>query len=309
MHAMEMDGLTENPHTLRATGRLCLPRKDYKPSKDLASQTKEMEHLEVCIEILAVGSELCFGRVYDTNSFWIADQMTQLGAIVQRITCVRDRVQDICSVIKEALSRRPHFIILTGGLGPTPDDLTIDSLSRLLGIELVAQKGILEAIARRRKVGVHDLTSNQVRMARSLKGADCLPNPVGSAPLTIIDVRETTIVTLPGPPREMKACFASYIPERVRKKTHCQSAAQRVIVKRYESEISQNIETIMNSIPGVYLKPLVAQYQRERGLPIDIVAFAENKEGCTRKILEAIAQLKKSGDIERVEIDEPASSK
>jgi molybdenum cofactor synthesis domain-containing protein len=281
---------------------------EHKLSEGLTSQTEEMDHLEINVEIFAIGSELCFGRVYDTNSFWIANQMTQLGATVQRIACVRDRVEDICSVVGEALNRRPHFIVLTGGLGPTRDDLTIVSLSRLLDIEIVAQKGILEAIARRKGVEVSDLRSSQIRMARSLKGAECLPNPVGSAPLTIFNRDETTIVLLPGPPREMKACFTSHVLTRVRERTRYQSVAQRIIVKKYESEISEKTEMIMSSIPGVYLKPLVAQYKRERGLPIDIVAFAESKESCMRKLSEAITQLRKSENNEEFEIADCASS-
>ena len=82
--------------------------------------------MRVRVEIYAIGNELCYGRVYDTNSFWIADRVTQLGAIVKRITVIPDDIERICGALRDALNRRPHFIVLTGGLGPTADDLTID---------------------------------------------------------------------------------------------------------------------------------------------------------------------------------------
>ncbi len=72
--------------------------------------------MTVQAEILAIGDELCYGRVYDTNSFWLADQVTRLGAIVSRITCVRDDVESISSILKEILSRKPQLIFITGGL-------------------------------------------------------------------------------------------------------------------------------------------------------------------------------------------------
>ncbi|UCE15955.1 MAG: hypothetical protein JSV12_08915 [Candidatus Bathyarchaeota archaeon] len=259
------------------------------------------EHqLKVYIEIFAIGNELCYGRVYDTNSFWIADQATQLGARVQRITCVPDMVEDICMALEDALSRKPHIIILTGGLGPTSDDLTIEALSRLMGVEIETHEEILRAVAEREDVP--EDYPPLVKMTRSLKEATCFPNPVGWAPVTLIDKGETTIVALPGPPEEMRACFQEYLAKRISEKTHYRSVSKQILVRMYESQISLITDRIMKSMSGIYLKPLVGEYLEEKGLPVDIVAFAEDEKGCRVRMKEAIDMLRKlvaqkSGDL------------
>ncbi len=245
------------------------------------------------MEIIAIGSELCYGRIYDTNSFWIADQLTQLGAAVQRITCVPDKMEDICAVFEEALKRQPDFIISTGGLGPTFDDLTIEALSRVTGKEIVTDRKILRSMAQRRKTKVEELPPNLVRMARTIKGATCLTNPLGLAPVTIINCGKTIIIALPGPPREMKACFNEHIVPIISRRTRYRSVARRVIVKMFESKVSILTNQVMQEIPAVYMKPLVGEFDREKGLPIEIIVFAISEEECNAKMKRAIEGLRR----------------
>jgi len=246
---------------------------------------------QICIEILAIGSELCYGRVYDTNSFWIAEQATQLGAKVQRITIVRDDLDAICVSLQEAMSRNPRFIIITGGLGPTSDDLTIEALSKIFRLNIITSKQILKVMAKRAGVPVKNLSLPFVKMARTLDKAECLPNPVGWAPVTIIKWRSTTIAALPGPPKEAKACFIKHLAKRIQKETNCESECRRFIVKMYESQIFPIIEEIMKNIPGTYLKPLVSKFEKDKGLPVDIIVFAKNKKACQKKIQKVIKWL------------------
>ena len=249
--------------------------------------------MEIHAEIFAIGNELCYGRVYDTNSFWIADQVTRLGAKVQRITCVPDSIADICTVVKEAVSRTPHFIILSGGLGPTPDDLTIEAVSKIFNLPVVTRVEILQLMAARRGVPLDQLPPNLVRMARSLEGAECLPNPLGWAPVTLIKNSDTTIITLPGPPAEMNACFNEYIAKRIRERTPYESISKRVAVTMAESRISPIIEEIMKNTPGTYLKPLVSEYQRDKNLlPVEVIVFAEDEEACRKKMKETQERLR-----------------
>ena len=248
--------------------------------------------LSIRVEIIAIGSELCYGRIYDTNSFWIADQLTQLGAIVQRITCVPDKMEDICAVFKESLKRQPDFIISTGGLGPTFDDLTIESLSKVTEKEVIIDKRILKLMAERRGVTVRELSRNLVKMARTVKGAKCLANPLGWAPTTIINYGKTMIIALPGPPREMKACFNEHVAPIISRRTHYRSIGRRVLVKMFESRVSMLTNRVMQEIPAVYIKPLVGEFDRERGLPIEIVVFAINEEECDEKMKRTIEDLR-----------------
>jgi len=250
--------------------------------------------LEIRVEIFAIGKELCYGRVYDTNSFWIADQVTQLGAKVQRITCVPDSVSDICGALREAINRNPDFIILTGGLGPTSDDLTIEALSGLLSLKVATDKEILRLMADRRGVPVDQLPPNLIKMAHSLEGAECLSNPVGWAPVTAVKRSHLTIAALPGPPVEMKACFNEHLAKRIRGETGYESSSGRVFVSMYESQVFPIVEEIMQKVPGTYLKPLVSEYQRDKGLPVEIIAFARDKDACQRKLEETIKRLRES---------------
>ncbi len=246
---------------------------------------------KVCVEIFAIGNELCYGRIYDTNSFWIAERATQLGAGVQRITCVPDDIGTISSSIREAMTRGAHFIITTGGLGPTADDLTIEALSKVFDLEVITCRHILESMAERRKTPIDELTPNLVRMAHSLKGAGCFPNPLGWAPVTIVKNGGATVVALPGPPQEVRACFEAYLAERIHEKTGCVSESRRVIVKMFESQVSPLTEALMKSIPRVYLKSLVSEFIKDKGLPVDIIVFAEAKADCQKKMDETIKKL------------------
>ncbi len=144
-------------------------------------------------EILAIGDELCYGRVYDTNSFWLADQVTRLGVIVRRIVCVRDDSEEICAVLRDILDRKPCFIFITGGLGPTEDDKTIEALSKLTGRLLVIDQNILKNMANKRNLSLSQLMPRHFKMSTTIEGAQCLLNPVGWAPLTILQIGETVV--------------------------------------------------------------------------------------------------------------------
>jgi len=248
--------------------------------------------LDVCVEIFAIGNELCYGRVYDTNSFWIADQATRLGAKVRRITCVPDIVEEICAALEDTLDRKPDFIILTGGLGPTADDVTIECLSKVIGVKIENNNEIFQALAEREGVTSDDYPSI-AKMTRSLKGATCFPNPIGWAPMTLIDKNGTTLVALPGPPEEMKACFAEYLAERISERTRYRSISKRILVRMYEDQASSITDEIMKKIPGTYLKPLVGDYHQETGLPVDITVFAEDEKVCRLRMRETMKKLRK----------------
>jgi molybdenum cofactor synthesis domain-containing protein len=233
-------------------------------------------------EIIAVGDELCYGRIYDKNSFWIADQLTQLGVMAQRITCIRDDSDKICNVLKEAVNRKPAFIFITGGLGPTEDDKTMEGLMKLTGRNVIIDQNILSIIAKKRKAFQGPLKPGHYKMTSTLEGAECLPNPVGWAPLTILRLIETTIFVLPGPPREMQACFNKYISSEVQKVSNYHSITKRLIVTMFESEITPLINEVLKTIREAYIKPLVSEYDPTLGLPIEVVIFGMNEEACQK---------------------------
>ncbi len=247
---------------------------------------------KVRVEIVAIGDELCYGKVYDTNSFWIADQVTRRGAFVQRIVCVRDEVSGISSVLKDALRRKPRFIFITGGLGATADDKTREALSAVTGRRIVRRPDILEFIGKRRNVSVQKLPPHFAISTSSLEGAKCLPNPAGVSPVTIIDRGPTEIIALPGPPREVYACFAAHLAHMVQKVTGYNSTSRRVIIPMHESELTPLMTKVMREIPGTYVKALVGEYTRDSGMPVEVMAFAPTEEFCRKTCDTAVEKLR-----------------
>jgi len=248
--------------------------------------------LPTTAEIFAIGDELCYGKVYDTNSFWLADQLTRRGVLVQSITCIRDSKEEICGTVRDSLDRSPAFLLITGGLGPTQDDLTLSALAELSGRAVVTSELVLKIMSERRKVSVSSLNPGQMKMASTLEGAECLPNPVGWAPVTILKLGKSTIISMPGPPREVQACFNELLAKRIEDTTGFRRYGKRVRVTIFESELAPLVLEVAKTIEGVYLKPLVSESSREQGLPVEVLAFDRSDEGCHRKYEAAVAKLK-----------------
>jgi len=258
-------------------------------------------------EIIAIGDELCYGKVYDTNSFWIADQITRRGVLVQRIVCVRDDLDDICSVLREAFNRRPRFIFITGGLGPTNDDMTREALSIVTGRKIVKRPDMLNYIAEQRKLPVENLPPHYAKITSSLEGATCFPNPVGVAPVTAIEQNGIQVFSLPGPPREVYACFEAHLAVIIQKATMYHSLSRRVLVRMYESELAPLIADVMKENPGTYIKALVGEYEKEAGMPVEIMAFGPSHEKCREiceKALKMLSQLVADKGKNLIEISE-----
>ncbi len=240
-------------------------------------------------EILAIGDELCYGRVYDTNSFWIADQVTRLGVIVNRIICVRDDLDDICSVLQEVLDRHPRFVFITGGLGPTDDDKTLEALARFTGHKVVVSEAVLKIMAERRNIPLSQFQARQRKMSSTLEGADCLPSPVGWAPLTVLRWGEAILFTMPGPPKEVQSCFTTYVIDIIQKVTQIHSLAKRLRIEMRELELSPIVNQIAKTFPDVYIKPLVSEYVPERGMAVEVIVFGDEEASCQRKYSEMLA--------------------
>ena len=153
-------------------------------------------------EIIAVGSELLTASRLDTNSLAITERLRALGIALRAKTVVGDRASDLAAVFRGALGRA-DLVILTGGLGPTDDDLTRDVVARELERELVEDPAITDAIRQRfarRGLVMPEINRRQAMVPR---GATVLPNPHGTAPGLWVEAGDQIVVLLPGPPREL----------------------------------------------------------------------------------------------------------
>lgn len=154
-------------------------------------------------EIIAVGSELLTPTRVDTNSLFLTRRLNECGLRVLRKVVVGDRPEDIRESLLAAL-RVSEVIILTGGLGPTNDDLTREVVSETLGRQLSLDPGLLESLQNRYSSRGMRMTPNNQRQATVPEGAQVIQNPNGSAPGIFIKEKEALIFLLPGPPHELQ---------------------------------------------------------------------------------------------------------
>jgi nicotinamide-nucleotide amidase len=167
-------------------------------------------------EIIAIGSELVSGQSLDTNSQWLSRGLAGLGIAVHYHTTLGDILDENVDALKIALGRA-ELIVLSGGLGPTQDDLTREALAAVAGVSLVEDAGSLEAIAamfaRRNRVMAE---RNKVQALLPL-GAEPLPNRVGTAPGLWMRLGGATVACLPGVPGEMRIMFDEQVVPRLRR--------------------------------------------------------------------------------------------
>jgi nicotinamide-nucleotide amidase len=154
-------------------------------------------------EIIAVGSELLGWSRLDTNSLFVTEKLAALGIEVKGKAVVGDDRERLRAVFDDAL-RRADLVVLTGGLGPTDDDLTREVVAGALALPMVEDPEITATIARRFSRRGLQMPEVNRRQAMVPRGATVLPNPHGSAPGLFIEADDKVIVLLPGPPRELQ---------------------------------------------------------------------------------------------------------
>jgi nicotinamide-nucleotide amidase len=183
-------------------------------------------------EIIAIGSELLTPFRQDTNSLYLTEKLNQLGVEVVIKTIVGDSRSRLVSVAQHALFRS-DLVIFMGGLGPTEDDLTRESVAEALGLELHRSEELLEKLRQRFAARGYKLTPNNFQQADVISGASVLPNPNGTAPGQWItgqyEGRDRLIILLPGPPFELRAMFEEQCVDRLRAKLPPAYIATRVL--------------------------------------------------------------------------------
>jgi nicotinamide-nucleotide amidase len=167
-------------------------------------------------EIIAVGSELLTPYRLDTNSLWLTDELNKIGIRVIHKAVVGDSRDEMRSSFRHALDRA-DLIIASGGLGPTDDDRTRETVSELLGRKLHMNEGIVREIQERFRRFARTMPEINKRQAMVPEGATILPNPRGTAPALWLEADGHIIVLLPGVPHELKSIFESEVRPRLTK--------------------------------------------------------------------------------------------
>lgn len=260
------------------------------------------------LEIVCVGNELLIGKVVNTNASWLGKRVTSLGLDVKRITVVADNVSEMAMVFNEVLSRKPSFIITTGGLGPTFDDKTFQGIAKALGRNLEVNQEALQMVKRKyaeyakvKDVTDEEMTPPRIKMATIPQGTLPIPNPVGTAPGIKAEIDQTILVVLPGVPAEMAAIFEVSVLPMLREATGDSGFYELSIHAGdlMESVVAPLIDIVMHSNPLVYIKshpkgkegkPFIELHLSTSGKPVE-----KPYERLTKAADELSVLIKKSG--------------
>ncbi|MGB3788238.1 MAG: competence/damage-inducible protein A [Phormidesmis sp.] len=246
-------------------------------------------------EIICVGTELLLGDILNSNVQYLAQQLASLGIAHHYQTVVGDNPTRIKQAVAIACDRA-HLIILTGGLGPTPDDLTLASLAEFFDIPLIERPEIVTNLEEKFAKRGQTLTQTSRRQALLPEGADILPNPVGSAPGVIWLPRlGLTVMTFPGVPWEMKAMWEMTAAPYLR----ANGWANGVIHSRTlnfwgigESALAQKVESLLATD-----NPTVAPYALGGKVILRISARAESVAAANELIDPVATQIRElTGD-------------
>jgi nicotinamide-nucleotide amidase len=198
--------------------------------------------------IIAVGTEMLTPFRVDTNSLFITERLNEIGVDVRLKAVAGDDAEEVADLLRRAL-RWADVIAVTGGLGPTEDDVTRDSLARALDLPLDIDESIAEQI--RERFARRGMTMPEINRRQALvpRGAIVLPNPNGTAPGLWIEKGRCAIVLLPGPPREMKPMFEAVIRERLSARSGGTGLFRRVlrITGRTESDVDTRAQPVYGS--------------------------------------------------------------
>jgi nicotinamide-nucleotide amidase len=204
-------------------------------------------------DIIAVGSELLTPYRQDTNSLYLTEQLNQLGVRISAKTIVGDRREHLVGAVKNALARA-DIVLVTGGLGPTEDDLTRESAAEALGLRLRRNQEIVAALYARFAARRIQITDNNTKQGDVLEGAEALSNSAGTAPGqwldTVHDGHRKLVILLPGPPSEMKPMFESEVLPRLKE----------AIPRRYFATRTLKAAMIGESACDARIAPIYGKY-------------------------------------------------
>jgi nicotinamide-nucleotide amidase len=253
------------------------------------------------VELIAVGREVLRGRVLDTNSNWLAKELTGMGGEVSRICVVDDVPQEIVRELHTAMRHGASVICTTGGLGPTFDDCTLASIAEAVDLPLVRHEAAYRMIAETyRRLHAEGAVTHQAmvpsreKMALLPQGAEMLPNPVGSAPGMLLYRQQHLIIALPGPPGEMRPMFEASVAPLLRTRwagRHRLEIAVQTDVAD-ESLLNPLFERVMASVTGSYLKADPKGFGPEVRLTVYITGEGVTEEAARAIVQQARDQLK-----------------
>jgi nicotinamide-nucleotide amidase len=210
-------------------------------------------------EIVSIGTELLMGEIVDTNSAYLSSELPKLGIELRWVSKVSDDPEQMAEVLGRAWGRS-DLTLMTGGLGPTSDDLTRETIARILGEQMAVQDDLLRHLkAQFASFGI-PMPENNIKQATLIPSSKAVANPIGTAPGWWVEKGGRIAVAMPGPPRELKRMWVNEVVPRLKEKS--QGAA--IVTKTWktfgisEGSLNQMLAPLFDSknpIMGIYARP------------------------------------------------------
>lgn len=240
------------------------------------------------VEIIAVGTEILLGNIVNTNAAYLAEKCAGLGLSCFHQDVVGDNEERLCETIRTALSRS-DILLLTGGLGPTQDDLTKEAAAKVMGKSLYLHEASRDAIKRFFEKRGLEITGNNWKQAMVPEGCIVVENPNGTAPGIIMAENGKHVILMPGPPNELVPMFETSIMPYLSKLQSCVIFSQTVkICGVGESKL----ETMVKDLIEKQTNPTIATYAKTGEVHLRVTARAENEKEAKKLVKPVVKELK-----------------
>ena len=248
------------------------------------------------ISILTIGNELLSGDTINTNVAWIGRKMTELGCLVSQQRTVPDEEEAILKNLKQMCNESPDYLILTGGLGPTSDDITRDTIFKFVNTDSYFDEDYWLALSERFKVYGTDIPESNRGQAMSPNSGELIENPKGSARGFKFIVKKTNLIVLPGVPEEMKSMMnQTVIPEistlisepRAVRTLRTTGVPESILIEKIEPITSRDHGCQLGYYPSVYGVDIringhsnnqVDDLYKHLSTELDTIAYGEGKQ-------------------------------
>lgn len=226
-------------------------------------------------EIITIGDELLIGQVVNTNASWIAEQFSTAGIVVKQISAIADNHEDILAALKEA-EKRADIILLTGGLGPTKDDITKKTLCDFFQCQLVFNDEVyqhIKSLFKNRGIVMNKMNSDQALFPEDCK---IVPNNYGTAPGMWFEKNQKLFISMPGVPFEMKAMISDFILPDLSKRFQSKKIFFKTVltqgvpesmladkIKNWETALPENMKLAYLPQPGIVRLRITSSHENE----------------------------------------------
>lgn len=245
------------------------------------------------VELISVGTEILLGNIVNTNTQYLAEKCALLGLSMYHQVTVGDNRERLFAVLETALNRS-DVVILTGGLGPTEDDLTKEVCAEVMGFDLVEDEHTRERISKYFKNNIYkEIPDNNWKQAMIPQGATVLDNSNGTAPGLIMEKDGKTAILLPGPPNELKPLFTEQVFPYIQSRQPEVIRSQMVKICGYgESQVEDKLIDLINT----QTNPTIATYAKTAEVHLRVTAKAANEDEAKALLKPVVKEIKSRFD-------------